>query len=136
VIEIGTEGKRPDRGSEVSIFETRIRVIQKLKTSHELRPGLSAQVRIQTKRDQGVLVVPQKAVLKRNGQQVLFVVVRNGEQRVAHLIPIETGVSDNLQVSVVSGLSEGEPVILGPARVLEQLSDGHPVIPESRDRSR
>ncbi|MDP7035426.1 MAG: efflux RND transporter periplasmic adaptor subunit [Planctomycetota bacterium] len=133
VLEIGTEGKRPDRSSEVSIFETRIQILGDPRSRHELRPGLSAQVRIQTKRDEGVLVVPQKAVVKRNGKQVLFVVERNGEQRIARRIAIETGVSDNLQVSVLSGLTEGESVILGPARVLEGLSDGHLILPELKD---
>jgi len=49
------------------------------------------------------------------------------EGGVARARPVETGISDERRVEILSGLTSGDRVIVGPFRVLDQLKDGQPV---------
>lgn len=42
----------------------------------------------------------------------------------AVLTPVETGISDELDVEITSGLKEGDVVVTGPYRILKNLKDG------------
>ena len=43
--------------------------------------------------------------------------------------PVETGLSDERRVEILSGLKPEDRVIVGPFRALDELKDGDPVIP-------
>jgi HlyD family secretion protein len=75
-----------------------------------LRTGMSCLVEIIVHRYRDVHYVPVQAVAKRQGQP--FVYVRNGndlEER-----NVEVGLSDNRMTAILSGLEEGEEVLLSP----------------------
>lgn len=78
----------------------------------KLKPGLTANVTINTLERNGVLTVPSKA-LKFNvqpGQQQKTVWVTDGTAR--HKRDITTGYDDRVNIEVTSGLKEGETVIV------------------------
>lgn len=73
-----------------------------------LRPGMNANVSIQTAVRKNVLVIPQNAI-KTVGQRtfVTLLVGSKQEQR-----EIQTGLSSNGMVEVASGLKEGDRIVL------------------------
>jgi HlyD family secretion protein len=64
--------------------------------------------------------------------QVVFVVA-DGEARQR---PVETGLSDETHVEIVSGLEAGEAVVSGPYRTLRDLDDGDAVRVEENEKRR
>ena len=118
-----------------------------------LRPGMSGTVDIFTRTARNAVVVPIQAVAARDfnelererrrvaeaaGEPVPEAPVPDGEdlRRVVFVVEdgraamreVETGVSDDTHVQVLSGLEGGETVITGPFRVLRtELADGDPV---------
>ena len=118
------------------------------------RPGMSANVEIRTKRVANVLTIPIQAVTTRADsaklkiaaaankakeknadqndvkkvdeptQEIVFVYV-NG---VAKLTKVKTGVQDNTNIQIVSGLKEKDEVIVAPYKVVtKKLKDGDKV---------
>lgn len=73
-----------------------------------LRPGMNANVTIQTAVRQNVLLIPESA-LRTVGQRTFVTVVKNGKQSDQE---IQIGLRSNGMVEVASGLTEGEKVVL------------------------
>lgn len=72
------------------------------------RPGFLARVAFALGAREGVLLVPASAVVGQAGAQQVFV-VQNGK---AARRPVETGLSSEGRVEIVSGLREGEAVVV------------------------
>lgn len=99
-----------DRIGTVSSNVTSYTVNIKLDTnSDQILPNmaLSADIIINTKTD--VLTVPSAAVTTQNGESEARV-LRNG---VEVRVPVEVGISSDIDVEIISGLSEGDVVITG-----------------------
>ncbi len=75
---------------------------------HLLKPGMFARVEIIIKTHKDTLLLPHKALLKQNGQKIVFVV----QDSRALLKRVETGLSDEESIEIVKGLAEGEIVII------------------------
>ena len=75
---------------------------------HRLKSGMFARVEIVASMHENVLVVPIRAIICREGKEILFVVEGNS----AGIREVKTGLNDGNRVEVVSGLSEGEKVIV------------------------
>ena len=105
--------------------------------------GLTAEVEIETRRHEGVLKVPSQAVLGRRADDLLAeirddnpnvdpsktfatVVYRHADGK-AVVTPVTVGPSDATHTIVRSGLTEGDRVITGPFKVLENLKHDQPV---------
>ncbi|OBP13485.1 hypothetical protein A5320_18220 [Rheinheimera sp. SA_1] len=87
---------------------------------HLLKPGMFVEVAIVANRRENVPVVPQQAVTRRGGREVVFVL--NG-QRVEQRY-VELGLRSDNMVEVTRGVGNGEQVVvLG----LETLTDKMPV---------
>jgi HlyD family secretion protein len=135
----------------VVTYETRIAVGQ---DSEALRVGMTATVEIEVRRVDGALGVPVQAVVHRqrkdlpdtaevrawcernahspgeraregNLHYVKVVFVDQGG--VARARPVETGLSDERRVEILSGLGPDDGVIVGPFRTLDELRDGQPI---------
>ena len=92
----------------VSTYKTTLQFSQ---PDVRIKPGMTAAVAITTAVSPNALVVPQGAVFFKNGQQV--VQVMRGNTRVD--VPVQTGSTATLgSVQVVSGLSDGDSVVLNP----------------------
>jgi HlyD family secretion protein len=69
------------------------------------------------------LKVPGVKDPSRRYHQVVFI----NDNGAARCRLVKTGISDENRVEIVSGLGEGESVIVGPYRVFEKLTDGKPI---------
>ena len=92
-----------------------------------LRPGMNVKSDIITNEKSGVLVIPIQAAGRRKindtSAQSVFIV----HDKKAHLQEITPGVSSDTETEIISGVEEGDTVIVGPYRVLSILKDGTPV---------
>lgn len=78
-----------------------------------LRPGMSAEVAIQTVRRPDVLTVPTEAVTVEKGQDVCYVARLDHVER----REVKLGQATRDLLEVTAGLDEGEPVVLDPAHL-------------------
>ncbi len=95
------------------------------------KPGMSASVEIQTRRERGVLSVPVNAVTTRDWddsvknkrkadvslesddiRQVVF--VYDATKKEVNMVDVKTGVQDNQYLQILSGLKGGEEVVIAP----------------------
>lgn len=81
-----------------------------------LRPGLTAQVKIHVERLDDVLTVPVQAILERRGWY--YCLVRQGLDWVPQRVTI--GPTNDKQVIIETGLSEGDEVALNPRRYVDE----------------
>lgn len=73
-----------------------------------LKPGVFAKVRLVVEEHSDVLVVPEKAILVRDGRAILFL----AEGSVARKVEVQTGLTQDGKTEIVSGLEGGESVIV------------------------
>lgn len=85
-----------------------------------LRPGMFAEVKITSREQPKAVLIPKEAVVDRAGKSVVFVVV-DGK---AALREVKTGLSDDQQVEVTSGVAAGESVVVAGQA---SLNDGDTV---------
>jgi HlyD family secretion protein len=122
-----------------------------------LKPGLSVTADIATGSRDNVLAVPLQALVLRDkesaapppvedeskaagakklrattvaerqrDQEGVFVI----EEGKARFVPIDTGITGELDIEASSGVEEGQEIITGPFRVLRSLKDGDKVVVE------
>lgn len=135
VSEIAHEATTRGRGTQeqVTNFEVKIAVKSKIE---RLRPGMSCTVDINTETHKDILFVPIQCVTMReteadsteeapekdakNGKdkrkEVIFVV----EDGVAKMIAVETGISDDANIEILSGLEEGQKVVSGSYKAISR----------------
>lgn len=92
--------------------------------SSNLRPGMNVKAEIITNKKTDILVVPIQAVGKRKIKDKFnesIFVVRNNK---ALLKEVQTGISSDTEIEIISGINEGDTVVSGPYRVLSKLKDG------------
>jgi HlyD family secretion protein len=107
-----------------------------------LRPGMSATATITTKTVENVIAVPLQAVVEKKPDNAsptpegaantpepsdkpkpikgVFVL----EDGKAKFVPVETGITGESDIQILSGLSPDQEVITGPSRVLNTLKEG------------
>ena len=94
--------------SNVTAFPVRIAIAP---TQAPVKSGANATVQIVTATRANVLTIPARAVTQINGQPAATILF-NGS---TVLVPIRTGLSDGRNVEVISGLNEGDTVVLPKA---------------------
>lgn len=104
-------GNRVESSSRT--LETRIAVSN---TDGRLKPGMFADVEIDTEALTGVLLVPDEALQSLDNEQVVFVATGDltFEKR-----PVKTGLSHRGRLQVVSGLQEGDQVVTEGSFILK-----------------
>jgi RND family efflux transporter MFP subunit len=100
-------GLSPTTTQGVITYEAKA-VLTILPNSPKPAPGMNANGQLTTASKADILVVPPRALRRRGSEQIVDV-KRNGviEEQV-----VTTGVSDNNNVEIVSGLSEGDIVVI------------------------
>ncbi len=141
------------------IFETLVSVAP----GPTLRSGMSASAEIEVKRSDANLGIPVQAVVHRHRKDLPDTpelrawvernarspgeTARDGEMRYAKVVfvwedgvararPVETGISDERRVEILSGLGPDDRVIVGPFRALDGLMDGQAIRPEAAEGRR
>ncbi len=74
-----------------------------------LRPDMTASVTIYQAVRKGVLMLPRKAIVRENGRKFVLVQSAQGRQRKK---AVQTGISSGNAIEIVSGLHEGESVVI------------------------
>lgn len=95
---------------EARTFEVRARVQEGGLGGVALRPGMSADVEVVTGRAPDALVVPAEAVFVKDASSYVYVI--DGSRAV--LTGITTGLTNWSLTEVVTGLSEGDMVVINP----------------------
>ena len=116
------------------------------KPSDELRPGLSTTAKVTTAQKSNVLSLPIQALTmftppaptsgnveaasvssnaKTAPVQGVYVVEKDahGKQR-AKFVPVTTGITGATDIEVVSGLKQGDEIVIGPYKTLRALKNG------------
>ena len=140
VTEIANSAKSTTITSDqVTNFDVRILILRESyadliseKNPSPFRPGMSASVDIFTSRKANILTVPIQSVTTRtdttkkemtgieNTRTLVF--VSNGTMALAR--DVKTGIQDNVNIEILSGLKEGEEVIVQPfSAINKKLSD-------------
>ncbi len=86
----------------------------------QLRVGMFVRASFITRSVQNALAVPVTALIQRGQQQLVFIVV----DQEAVEIPVETGLESKGMIEIVSGLEEGQQLVIEGQ---EQLQSGRPV---------
>ena len=137
------ESRTTDTLDQTKYFQ--IKILLSLK-GRRIRSGLSADVDIETQRQTGVIRVPSQSVMGRpidqlpeelrnspeieKGKTFATVVFRLIDNK-AVMTPVTVGASDDTHTIIKSGLKENEPVIVGPYKILEALTNGQTVKAEA-----
>jgi len=99
-----------DRVGSVTSGVTNYPVVIKFDTEvPEVLPNMSATATIILESKDNVLLVPSTAVQRQQGQEIVRVLKDGQEQTVV----VETGLSSESQIEIISGLNEGDLVITG-----------------------
>ncbi len=107
----------PSAGGSTRAFLTKVEIAN---PDHRLRPGMFAEVRLDTDRRRQVVTIPAEAVVDRGDAAVVYVV----QGGIARERPVKTGLSDGERVEVAEGLEAGEQVIVAGQNL---VSDKTPV---------
>jgi HlyD family secretion protein len=125
VVEVGASAL-PVSGTGAAAREFKV-VVRLDDTEPGLRPGLTCDADIVTSERANVLTVPLQGVVLRPGPDGIdrtgVFVIKDGT---AAFLPVKAGVIGGLDMEV-SGLAEGESVVVGPYQILRDLQDGVPV---------
>jgi len=92
-----------------------------------LRPGMNVKVEITTDEKADIFVIPIQASGKRKIDEEMSESVFLVHEGKAHLTKVETGIASDTELEILSGLIEGDTIIIGPYRVLSKLKDGQAV---------
>lgn len=88
-----------------------------------MKSGMTANVRFKVAERRGVVVVPSQAIRNRDGRTyVLLPPAKRGDKPSERAI--EIGLSDGRRVEVVSGLAEGEQILIAEVRLDTARSGG------------
>lgn len=140
VTEIANSAKTTTITSDqVTNFEVRILILRESyedlvseKNPSPFRPGMSASVDIFTSRKADILTVPIQAVTTRTdttkaetaGAEEIRTLVFVSDGKYALARDVKTGIQDNVNIEIVSGLAEGDTVIVQPfSAISKKLSD-------------
>jgi len=104
----------PWYASSIKEYETIVRIDDPPPT---LRPGLTAEVKIQVERLTDVIRVPVQAVFEHGGKYYCV----GGTPGDWQLLPVKLGPSNDQFVVVQEGLQEGQRIVLNVAGVREEL---------------
>jgi HlyD family secretion protein len=141
VVEIATSGRK-DQALGTIDFAVKVEIDD---PDPSLRPAMTAKVDVLTSTRESTLTVPIQAVVKRtlddDGNEIKGTAAKGAEDSdVVYVIAegkaavraVETGISDELYVEIIAGLTDGEEVIIGPYRTLKNLHAGDAVKQEKK----
>jgi multidrug efflux pump subunit AcrA (membrane-fusion protein) len=75
---------------------------------YKILDGMAGQIEFVTKEKDGIIVIPNAAIFRRDSKSYVNVLVESKPQEKN----VETGFTDGKEVEIVSGLNVGETVIL------------------------
>ena len=119
---------------QVTNFEVKVRILDEV----SFRPGMTATVDIQTERAYAVLSLPIQAVTTRKDTaniQDKVECVFAFEENNANFIKVETGIQNDEFIQIISGLEEGQDIIIGPYSAVSRLLEDDAFVAKSSGAS-
>jgi len=104
VLRVDMMGRAEDGIAQYGVF-------LEVEDTKELKPGMTAVVRIHIDEKEDVLLVPVEAVFDHDGKAAVEVLTDDGPE----VVEVELGLINDRVAEVVSGLEEGQVVITGKA---------------------
>ncbi len=103
-------------------------------TEINLRPGMSCRAEVFTQGEQEKLSVPIKAIKveEDNDEDTVENYVFRLKDGQVERVTIKVGISDDDYQEVVSGLTKGDEIVIGPDKILRHLKDGETVEVEEK----
>ena len=101
-----------DQGS--TVFDVEIKITHS--GNSLLRAGYSANADLIIKKAEDILMIPERLIKFSNDSA--FVEIKDSTGEISQ-VPIETGLSDGINIEVVSGLSEGDQIVERPPREIQ-----------------
>jgi HlyD family secretion protein len=126
VIEIGASAQAGSAGVQTNIRQFKVKVLI-TNPDQNLRPGITARVKLIADKRLGVLTVPIGAIRteEKEGNQIFYVFT--ADRGKVKRKDVTVGLSDDQNTEITSGLKEGDLVITGPYRILRSLHEGDAV---------
>ncbi|MGC8724804.1 MAG: efflux RND transporter periplasmic adaptor subunit [Acidobacteriota bacterium] len=126
VIEIGASAQAGSAGVQTNIRQFKVKVLI-TNPDQNLRPGITARVKLIADKRVGVLTVPIGAIRteEKEGNQIFYVFT--ADKGKVKRKDVTVGLSDDQNTEISSGLKEGDLVITGPYRILRSLHEGDAV---------
>lgn len=126
VIEIGASAQAGSAGVQTNIRQFKVKVLI-TNPDQNLRPGITARVKLIADKRVGVLTVPIGAIRteEKEGNQIFYVFT--ADKGKVKRKDVTVGLSDDQNTEITSGLKEGDLVITGPYRILRSLHEGDAV---------
>lgn len=100
---------------ETRTFEVRVRLNDK---GIQIKPGMSADIEIIVESIPDVIAIPSQAIIEKDGKKYVYTI----KDSRAHLIPVEIGRFNWTLSEVLSGIKEGDTIIINPE--VEGLKEG------------
>lgn len=108
------EGIETAQGKQTQV---KIRIaVDKAEKISGLKPGYNVNLKIVLHAKEEAVLVPYEAVVKKDKQEVVFVV---GQDGIVAERTVQTGLSNELFFEITSGLDAGEKVVLNPGQQIE-----------------
>jgi multidrug efflux pump subunit AcrA (membrane-fusion protein) len=89
------------------------------RTDDRIKQGMFATVNLVIREERNVMVLPRSALKNYNGDPVVYLIDTND---IARRLPVVTGLSNDTETQIVSGISAGDRVIIAGS-----VTDGSPV---------
>jgi HlyD family secretion protein/macrolide-specific efflux system membrane fusion protein len=105
------------KDKQVDVFPVEATLV---KADGNIKPGMTADVRIHIEKKEHVIALPIEAVVKENGKQYVQKVVAapNGRQK-TDKVEVKVGARNDRELEIVSGINEGDKVLIKPASSAE-----------------
>jgi macrolide-specific efflux system membrane fusion protein len=105
------------KDKQVDVFPVEATLV---KADPAIKPGMTADVRIHIEKKDHVLALPIEAVVKEAGKQYVTKVVpgEKGKQK-TDKAEVKVGARNDREIEIVSGISEGDKVLIKPASSAE-----------------
>ena len=105
------------KDKQVDVFPVEATLV---KADPAIKPGMTADVRIHIEKKEHVLALPIEAVVKENGKQYVTKVLpaEKGKQK-TDKAEVKVGARNDREVEIVSGISDGDKVLIKPASSAE-----------------
>lgn len=123
VIEIGASAQQSLSGLQTNIRQFKVKIAI-TNPDKDLKPGMTTRAKLFAEERKGVLSIPIGAVKSdvKDGEQQYFCL--KVEKEKVKKCEVKTGLSDDINIEIVSGLKEGDEVITGPYRIFKTLKEG------------
>jgi HlyD family secretion protein len=105
---------KAEKNENATVFPIEISV--PVTSNSRLRAGFSANANIIIKKKDGILMIPERVVTFRSDSAFVTVGAEPGKREERRVV---TGLSDAINIEVVSGLSEGEIVVEKPVKKID-----------------